>query len=80
MPEKLLLKIPVIAEALTWMTVLGSIQLALRHPENQGPSAKIARQFARQLADKLLEEGILSTEEIALMLRDEMRSANRRTP
>jgi hypothetical protein len=76
MPENLSLKIAVIAESLTWMTVLGCIQLALRHPEYTWPSVLLARQFASQLADKLLEEGILSPEEVALMMRDQMRAEN----
>jgi hypothetical protein len=80
MPEKLDLRISVIGEAIVWMTVLGCVQLALRHPEYNGPSSVIARKFSTQLADKLLEEGVLSSEEMALMLRDEMREGNRRLP
>lgn len=31
------------ADALTWMAVQGALELALRHPENTGPSAELVR-------------------------------------
>ena len=40
------------AEALA---VIGQILLALRHPENKGPSAALAKQWAKKLASSLLE-------------------------
>ena len=80
MPEKLDQHIGVIADGLCWMTVLGCVQLALRHPQYVGPSANIAKQFGEQLAAKLLLEGVLTEEEMAIMLRDEMRAKNTRRP
>jgi hypothetical protein len=81
MPQNLELKIAVVADALSWMTVIGCLQLALRHPEYVGPSSNIARQISEQLADKLLEEGVFSIEERAFMMRDQMRAENsRRNP
>jgi hypothetical protein len=77
-PDKLLLEIPVITEALTWMTVLGCVQLAMRHPNYDGPSREIAKKFADAIAHKLLDEGVFSPEEFALMLRDEMFAQNTR--
>ena len=70
--------IPVIAEGLTWMTVVGCVQLALRHPGYTGPSAEIARKFADAVSHKLLDEGVLSPEEFALMMRDQMHAENSR--
>jgi hypothetical protein len=68
MPENLDLKITVEAEAYVWMTLLGNMQLALRHPENQGESANIARQFGDALLEKLIAERVFTVEE-GLLLR-----------
>ena len=35
----------------------GQIDLALRHPENQGPSAKVASTFVEGLIDRLEQQG-----------------------
>lgn len=67
---------PVITEALTWMAVLGCVQLALRHSDYTGPSADIARRFADALGHKLLDEGLFSPEEFALVMRDQMLAEN----
>jgi hypothetical protein len=42
--------------ASTAVTVISQIQLALRHPGNNGPSAQHARGFARALQDLLAEQ------------------------
>lgn len=76
--SKLLTFISVATEGLTWMTVLGCVQLALRHPAYSGPSREIARKFADAIAHKLLDEGVLSPEEFARMMRDEMFAQNTR--
>jgi hypothetical protein len=76
--EKLRLQIPVQAEGIIWLTVLGCVHLALRHPEYKGPSRHIAVEFAGQLRDKLHREGLLSDEEIATIFRDEMMHQNTR--
>jgi hypothetical protein len=76
MPDKLDQPIGVVADGLCWLTVLGCIQLALRHPQYTGPSKHIAVQFAEQLYGKLLADGVLTEEEIAQILRDEMRAKN----
>jgi len=78
MPEKLEMPMGVVGDALTWMTVLGCVQLALRHPNYTGPSSEIARTFAHALSHKLLDEGVFSPEEFALMMRDEMFAENAR--
>jgi hypothetical protein len=68
MPNNLETEITVIAPAYVWMTVLGNMQLALRHPENTGESAEIARQFGDALLEKLIAEGVFTVEE-GLLLR-----------
>lgn len=55
--------IPVQTEALVWLAVLANIDLALRHPKNDGASARVCEHFADELRKKLLGEGILSKEE-----------------
>lgn len=76
MPDRLTLEIGVVGDALTWMTVLGCVQLALRHPEYTGPSSEVARNFATAIAKKLRDEGVFSAEEVALMMRDQMMEEN----
>lgn len=76
MAAKLDEPIGVVADGLCWLTVLGCIQLALRHPHYTGASKHIAVQFAEQLYGKLLVDGVLTEEEIAEILRDEMRAKN----
>ena len=41
--------IPVIAPSLVWIGVIGNLQVALRHPQNVGPSRGMVQDFARQL-------------------------------
>jgi hypothetical protein len=79
MPENLQLKITVVAPALVWMTVLGNMQLALRHPSNSGElSADIARQFGNRLFETLIAEGVFTAEEGAAIWRDELIARNRK--
>jgi hypothetical protein len=40
-------------DRLTALTVIGHIQLALRHPANRGASSVIAREFITRLAERL---------------------------
>lgn len=60
--EKLTLPIVVDASAITWLTVVGHIQLALRHPLNRGESTKFAKQFAEQVLLELERRGVLTRE------------------
>ena len=71
--EKLKQMVTITAEGVVWITILGNIQLALRHPQNNGPSARLARQAAGQLMDALVRSGILTSDEAAQIYRDEMR-------
>lgn len=54
--EKWYTILPVHATYFDWFCVLGSLQLALRHPENNGPSTDIVRQIAKQIAEYLMQE------------------------
>lgn len=72
MPGNVKQQIPVVAEGLVWMVVVGHVQLALRHPENRGPSAMIARRFVDILLRKLHKEGVLSGEEIRKIRNDQV--------
>lgn len=64
--------IPIHAEAAVWLAVLSQIDLALRHPQNNGPTARVAERFSDQLRDKLLEEEMLSKDEYAASLREQI--------
>jgi hypothetical protein len=58
---------------LTWLAVLGNISLAVRHPNNNGPSSVLVRDFATKLLAMLINEGVISQADAALVYRDEMR-------
>jgi len=56
-PEQLLAYDQVLPEDLTIMdriVLVGQLLLALRHPENNGPSAARAREIARRLATTMI--------------------------
>lgn len=42
--------------------LLSQLQLALRHPENTGPSAKVSRQLALKIQERIASEGVLAAE------------------
>ena len=75
---KLCVRIPVVAEGVVWLAVLANVQLGLRHPDNTGPSSKIALEFVQQLLPKLRDEGILSNDELATIVRDDIKHFARR--
>lgn len=70
--------IPINGSAVVWLAVLGQVDLALRHPRNVGPAARVAEVFADQLRDKLFTEGVLSREEYMASVIDQL--PYRRTP
>jgi len=51
------------ADFLTWLTIHGNICLALRHPQNIGPSRLYAIQFVKMLGKALVQWGALTEEE-----------------
>lgn len=54
----------VTANLLTWITVYGNVCLALRHPQNKGPSRGYAVEFVKKLGRALVEWGALTEEEL----------------
>ena len=62
--EKAHERVHVEADLFTWMSVHGNLQLALRHPENQGPSRKIVENFVEALAAVLVRGGIIDQADI----------------
>lgn len=67
-------EIAVFADGVVWMAVAGNVQLALRHPENNGPSSRLARQFVDHLLGRLRDMGVISGDEFAAIMRDEMQN------
>jgi hypothetical protein len=52
--------LPVVMDLLTLSAVAGHLQLALRHPGNTGPSAKIVRSLIEQIIERLEHDGFLA--------------------
>jgi hypothetical protein len=52
------------ADAFTWMAVHGNLQLALRHPANQGPSRAVVQNFVNALGALLVQSHIIDQEDI----------------
>lgn len=69
--EALKVNQPVIADRLTWLAVHGSICLALRHPDYQGPTRQMMLEFVHQLGRGLVEWECLTAEELAWIERTE---------
>jgi hypothetical protein len=64
---KLHLRLSVEADAIQWLAVIGNIELGLRHPQNDGPSAELAVQFVDNVADLLVGAGVLTLAQRAFM-------------
>lgn len=62
--SKAKVELPVHAELFVWSAVHGNLCLALRHPSNRGPSRHYVETFVRALGQRLVEEGLLSAEEL----------------
>jgi hypothetical protein len=52
------------ADLLTWMIVHGNLCLALRHPQNRGPSRNVAVMLTKALGKALVEWGALTSEQL----------------
>jgi hypothetical protein len=48
----------------TWLTIHGNVCLALRHPQNRGPSRQIALVFVKELGKALVRWGAITEEEL----------------
>lgn len=49
---------------LALLSVIGNLVLALRHPNNDGPSSKITRKVVAGMAETLIESGYDIPEEV----------------
>jgi hypothetical protein len=72
-PAALKRRFPIEADCMVWLSVLSQIDLAVRHPENNGAAARVAEQFSDQLRDRLYLEGVLSQEEYTTSLREQIK-------
>jgi hypothetical protein len=52
------------ANLLMWVTVHGNLCLALRHPQNRGPSREWVVEFTKALGKALVEWGALTPEQL----------------
>lgn len=52
------------ANLMTWMAIHGNLSLALRHPGNRGPSRAYVVRFVKDLGKWLVEQGVLTQEEL----------------
>lgn len=49
-------RVPIEIDMVTAICLIGSVQLASRHPKNVGPSARISQDFARDLQKIVVEK------------------------
>ncbi len=68
---------PVTAPGIIWMAIHGNLCLALRHAGNRGSSRAMVERFVRALGDNLVENGVLTAEELAQAQRVEIEEARR---
>jgi len=57
--------IPVHLDIPSALSLIGNLQLALRHPANGGPSASIAREFIDGLLERMIAARLYRTAELA---------------
>lgn len=67
--------IPLRANYLTLMAIHGSLCLALRHPQNQGPSRPLVVEFVKSLGELLVHVEALTPEQLAEAQRLEAEAA-----
>jgi len=60
-----------------WMTIHGNLCLALRHPENQGPSRAYAVAFVEKIGRLLVDRGLLTQEQLDHVQKVETEQINR---
>jgi hypothetical protein len=72
--KKAQMRIEIELDVITWFAVQANVSLALRHPQNIGPSASYAS-FARNcILEALLESGFISADEAAKIRGSWLRS------
>ena len=70
--------LPIYLELQPLLCMVGNLQLALRHPANTGPSARIVRKIVDQIIERVPEEGLIATAEL-LRLGDNLKYDEDRT-
>ena len=58
-------EVPVILTKLEILSIVGNIQLAVRHPENVGPTSKIVVDAGRKLAALIKNDDVIPPDVIA---------------
>lgn len=56
---------------LVWMAVHGACCLGLRHPGYTGPSRELVLNFVNALSEKMVETGVLTSDELAIVEQEE---------
>ncbi len=59
------LKLPFELDVLSAITLIGNLQLALRHPANTGPNTRIVRFFIDETIRRMREAGLTAHAELA---------------
>lgn len=57
--------VPVHLDLVSLLTLVGHVQLALRHPANTGPSNRLARQVLDQIIHRLRADGLVAHAHLA---------------
>lgn len=58
-------RLPVEMDLESAICIVGNLQLALRHPQNNGPSAKVARDTIDGIIRRMRESGLTAHAELA---------------
>lgn len=59
--QRVTVELPLIA----WLAIHGNLCLALRHPQNRGPSRLTCIDALERLAELIIEHGLMTREEMA---------------
>lgn len=59
--------LPVALDLTSALAIVGNLQVALRHPANNGPAAKIARQVVDSIIEMMLDAGFPALAELAML-------------
>ena len=65
------------SNGITWTAIHGNLLLALRHPDNNGPSRKLIVNFVRKLGEVLEQEGVVTPNILRLAYREEAEAGNK---
>ena len=57
-------KVAITTDMITWLNIHGNLCLALRHPENRGPSRIYIAAFTKMLGHFLVDSGAITEQEL----------------